>query len=106
MKLFPTTRNCKRPVFQVLVAGMCIALILVLGTVQLLHTHNSNEAAKAGCSLCAIVHLSALPIPVLSPAISIQLTLLLQQPTAAHAPPRFQASPRSIRPPPVPTAHS
>lgn len=106
MMPFQTNRSRQHQLLSTLTVVLCLLLILFIGATQLLHTHPANEGTNRGCSLCAVAHLSALPVPALSNAVLTRLMLLLQQAAPVHAPPRFRAFSLYVRPPPVLTTLS
>ena len=91
---------------QILLAFFCVLLILFTGAAQVLHTHATNEAANAGCSLCAVAHLSVLTAPVSANPVIIESTAPIRVPEIAFAPPRLFSFTTYVRPPPALTTHS
>jgi hypothetical protein len=43
----------------VLLGFLCIALVLLGGTLQAVHTHSNGDVSHADCSLCATAHVVA-----------------------------------------------
>lgn len=83
-------------------AWLCILLILVTGCIHLLHQHPAgDDAASAACGLCAVAHLSVLPVPVLEqPVVAYAFTSF--DPESIQAPPpRFFHPSLYVRPPPA-----
>jgi hypothetical protein len=101
-----TSRKGTSQVFRYLVAVLCVLLILFVGVAQVLHTHTANEAANAGCSLCAVAHVSVVPAPVLATPVVAEVVLPVAQPEAVSAPQRFFAFSLYVRPPPAATTLS
>lgn len=91
---------------RTLVVLLCVLLILFVGASQALHIHGANESVNPGCSLCAVSHVAALPIPV-----PVALPLAETVTTVALAdrvsvPQRFFSFRLYVRPPPALTAHA
>ncbi len=84
-----------------LVAILCVVLILFAGAAQVLHNHAPDEAANPGCSLCAVAHVSALPVPVLATHIVVESVSTVRDPDPVAAPRRFFAFSLYVRPPPA-----
>jgi hypothetical protein len=53
----PKTRSSKR--WGVLLSLLCIALVILGGTLQVAHTHPGGDLSHADCSLCATAHVVA-----------------------------------------------
>ena len=83
-------------------AWLCVVLILVTGCVHLLHQHpQGDEAASAACGLCAVAHLSVLPVPVLEQPVIAQAFTSFEPQSFQAPPPRFLHPSLYVRPPPV-----
>jgi hypothetical protein len=65
-----------RSPWKLLLGLLCIALILVCGTISVTHTH-ADGRAHADCSLCitahTVVQASAPPAPVFAPHVFIEI---------------------------------
>ena len=88
---------------------LCVVLVVFLGSAQLLHMHAGTEGSNptssdAGCSLCAVAHLAALPAPELASPVVAELVQPLHTTGPDVAPPRFPSYSHESRPPPVLTA--
>jgi len=97
-------RAARTQSLRILLAFLCVALVVFIGSAQLLHMHAGPERADSGCSLCAVAHLAALPTPALASLAVAENVQLLHIAEAAVAPPRFPAYSYDSRPPPVVTA--
>jgi hypothetical protein len=87
---------------------LCLVLVLVAGTAATLHTHPGGVGSSAAdaCSLCAVAHLSAIPVSVAAtPLAADPVTALLPQPAVAIRATLFHFS-RYVRPPPASTPRS
>ncbi len=96
------TRRTDWKQFRQVLAWLCVVLILVTGSVHLLHQHPAGEDATAPpCGLCAVAHMVVLPVPVIQQPVVAQAftTFVLQQVQAP--PPRTAAPNLYVRPPPV-----
>ena len=84
---------------RTLVALLCLLLVLVASTASVMHTHPTGTS-DASCSLCAVAHLSAIPVPHAATAIA--------EPSEAFLPPSHTLAARAsafhfslyVRPPP------
>ncbi len=88
-----------------MLAWLCVVLVLVTGSIHLLHTHpQGDDAAGTACGLCAVAHLSVLPVPVAQqPVVSQTFTAFAAQ--AVQSPPARTFHPSLyVRPPPVATS--
>jgi len=101
MKLFHTSRAKHRQSLRVLTGLVCVLLILFVGAAQTLHMHAPDEAANPGCSLCAVAHVTALPVPVpATPVVAELVTELGYPPETVSTPKRFFSFNLYVRPPP------
>jgi hypothetical protein len=64
----PNSRTARR--WSVLLGVLCIALIVLGGTLQVAHTHRGGDLSHTDCSLCATAHVvaQAVSAPVALPA--------------------------------------
>jgi hypothetical protein len=51
---------------------LCIALVLLTGFVQVMHTHTDGRVDHEGCSLCITVHHVAQSAALITLAVSVQ----------------------------------
>jgi len=101
MQMFHTNRGDGRRSLRVLTAMVCVLLMLFVGAAQVLHMHAPDEAANAGCSLCAVAHATALPAPVLGALVLAESVAPIAAPDAVSAPNRFFSFSLYVRPPPA-----
>jgi len=80
--------------------------MLFVGATQALHTHASDEAANPGCSLCAVAHVTAVPVPVLAIPVIAESVPHVVPPDSAAVPQRFFSFNLYVRPPPSLTTHA
>ena len=68
--------RASRP-WRILLALVCVLLVVVLGAVQVAHSHPDGTANHADCALCAAAHISVHPVhaPSPAPATSVVATL-------------------------------
>ena len=101
----PTTALARSP-WRVLLSVLCVALVLLAGTVSVTHTHAQGDISHADCGLCAAAHavvqVAAAPAPV-----AIAQVVERVEPSLPSLRPRatFQFE-RFTRPPPANAARS
>ena len=86
--------------WRILLALLCVLLVIVLGTVQVAHTHADNES-HADSALCAAAHITVHPVHAPAPAPTTSVVAIVEA-----LPPSLVSSPISIfalftRPPPA-----
>jgi hypothetical protein len=88
-----------------LIVLLCLVVVLVAGSAALLHSHPTGTT-EAACSLCAVAHLTAVPVPVAAtPVLISDIRLLPPPPSVAAYAARFHFS-TYVRPPPSSTPRS
>jgi hypothetical protein len=102
------TRARRLQTLRNLVGILCIALVLLAGGINLLHTHAGNGAADnlandPACSLCTLTHTVALPGAVVQGPVSVESVTFAPPPILTAAPARFFSFSLYVRPPPVET---
>ncbi len=98
-------RHSTLPTAGTVLAWLCILLVLVTGSIHLLHTHpQGDDAASAACGLCAVAHLSVLPAPAVQQPMVAQCFTGFAVRTVQAPPPRFFHPSLYVRPPPVLTS--
>ncbi len=103
--MLPAQRRAARSQsLRILLAFLCVALVVFIGSAQLLHMHAGAENSDPGCSLCAVAHLSALATPEHKSPVVAELVHALPPAEDYVAPPSFPAYTHESRPPPVVTA--
>jgi hypothetical protein len=65
------------PPWRILLALLCVLLVVLLGSVQVVHSHADGNETHADCALCAAAHISVHPVhaPAPAPAIAVLATL-------------------------------
>jgi hypothetical protein len=100
------SRRGQRQTPKALVVLLCVLLMLFVGATQALHIHASDEAANPGCSLCAVAHVTAIPVPVLAAPVIAESVGHVVSPDSAEVPLRFFSFNLYVRPPPSLTTHT
>jgi len=80
---------------------LCIALVLVGGTLQVAHTHAGGELSHTDCSLCATAHVVAHVVSLPIVLAAVQLVAPVQAFTPGIRPARLSIYALFTRPPPV-----
>jgi hypothetical protein len=70
-------RNRADRPWRILLALACVLLVVVLGSVQVAHTH-ADGADHADCALCAAAHVSVHPVHAPSPALATSVVVTLE----------------------------
>ena len=70
------TQHRTGPSWRILLAFLCVMLVVVLGTMQVAHTH-ADGADHADCALCSAVHITVHPVhsPPPTPTTSVVAVL-------------------------------
>jgi hypothetical protein len=63
--------------WRILLALLCVLMVVVLGAVQVMHTHADGTANHADCALCAAAHISVQPVHAVAPAPTTSVVALL-----------------------------
>jgi hypothetical protein len=103
--LYPSRRGQDQTP-RTLVVLLCVLLMLFVGAAQTLHIHASDEAVNPGCSLCAVAHVTALPVPALASPVAAEIVAAIAEPDPIAAPRRFFSFSLYVRPPPATTTPS
>jgi hypothetical protein len=85
--------------WRILLALLCVLLVVVLGAVQVAHTH-ADGADHADCALCAAAHVSVHPIHAPSPAPATAVVATLEALPPAVLPRALATFALFTRPPP------
>lgn len=91
--------HADRP-WRILLALACVLLVVVLGSVQVAHTH-ADGANHADCALCAAAHVSVHPIHAPSPAPTVSVVATLEALPPAVLPRTLATFALFTRPPPA-----
>ncbi len=87
--------------WRILLALLCVLLVVVLGTVQVAHTHADGAANHADCALCAAAHVSVHPIHAPSPAPTISVVAVVESLPQSILPRILSTFALFTRPPPA-----
>jgi len=85
--------------WRILLALVCVLLVVVLGTVQVAHTH-ADGADHANCALCAAAHVSVHPIHAPSPAPTTSVVAVVESLPPSILPHALSTFALFTRPPP------
>jgi hypothetical protein len=86
--------------WRILLALVCVLLVVVLGAVQVAHTHADGTANHADCALCAAAHISVHPVHAPSPAPATAVVATLEAFPPAVLPRALAIFALFTRPPP------
>ncbi len=86
---------------RILLGILCIALIIVGGTIHVAHFHAPGAAPDPGCALCAAAHVAISPAAPIVIPVRAQLVAALIAELQPTAPRRFVVFSLYIRPPPL-----
>jgi hypothetical protein len=87
--------------WRILLALLCILLVVVLGSVQVAHTHADGNETHADCALCAAAHITVHPIHAPAPAPTTFIVATLEPLTPSILPCALATFALFTRPPPV-----
>jgi membrane protein YdbS with pleckstrin-like domain len=91
----------RQSLWKLLLALLCIALVIVCGTIQAVHVHSTGDISHADCSLCATAHVA---VQVVAPVVTLVVTPVVSKVEAFVAPLRIRTVSTFAlftRPPPV-----
>jgi hypothetical protein len=86
--------------WRILLALLCVLLVVVLGSVQVAHTH-ADGAAHADCALCAAAHISVHPVQAPSPAPTTSVVAVVEVLAPSILPRTLSTFALFTRPPPA-----
>jgi hypothetical protein len=84
-----------------LFALLCIALVIIGGTIQIAHTHSFDHLAHPECSLCVTAHVGISPAALIVLPAPGDYAARIEVEPRADGPRSFFTLPLYIRPPPV-----
>ena len=90
--------------WRILLALLCVALVIVAGTLRVAHTHPRGDASRSDCALCATAHVA---VQISTPPVTLHVTPLVWIVEALVLPARlgtFSTFALFTRPPPVDVA--
>lgn len=85
----------------IFLAFLCVVLVVVCGTIQLVHTHPQGDVSRADCALCATAHVV---VQISAPSVTLRVTPVVAMLEAPAPPVRFgifSTFALFTRPPPV-----
>ncbi len=82
-------------------ALFCVLLVVVAGTVQVVHTHADGAATHADCSLCAAAHVTVQLVQTPAPAPSVTVVAILEALPGPVTPSALSTFALFTRPPPA-----
>jgi len=90
-----------RSPWKLLLALLCIALVIVCGTIQVAHVHPDGDLSHSDCPLCATAHVAvrATELPVIAHIVPIVSTVEVFFPSIPSI--TFSTFALFTRPPPV-----
>lgn len=94
-------RNRADRTWRILLALVCVLLVVVLGSVQVTHTHADGSDTHADCGLCAAAHISVHPIHAPSPAPTASVVAVVESLPPSILPRTLSTFALFTRPPPV-----
>ncbi len=89
------------PPWRILLALLCVLLVVVLGSVQVAHTHADGNETHADCALCAAAHISVHPVHAPAPAPTTSIVATLESLPPSILPSALSTFALFTRPPPV-----
>jgi len=87
--------------WRFLLAIFCVLLVAVTGTLQVAHIHADGADAHANCSLCAVAHVTLLPVQTPAPAPPAQVVAVLRSVAPVILPSALSTFALFTRPPPA-----
>jgi hypothetical protein len=92
--------RAERP-WRFLLAFLCILLVVVLGTVQVAHTHADGNESHADCALCSAAHITVHPVFAPAPAPTTSVVATVEAVPTTTLPRILSTFALFTRPPPV-----
>jgi len=83
-----------------LLAVVCVLLVVLSGTVQVVHSHLGCPDPHANCSLCVTAHVAVHLTQAQAPVASARVVARVMAPQPALLPSGFSAFSHYTRPPP------
>jgi len=87
--------------WRILLALLCVLMVVVLGAVQVAHTHTDGSDTHADCALCAAAHIAVHPVHAPSPAPATSVVATLEALPPAILPRTLCSFALFTRPPPA-----
>jgi hypothetical protein len=87
--------------WKILLGILCIALVVIGGTIHVAHFHAPGAAPDPGCALCATAHVAISPAAPIVLPVRVQLVAAILADLQPARPRRFVVFSLYIRPPPL-----
>ena len=87
--------------WRILLALLCVLLVVLLGSVQVAHTHADDNESHADCALCAAAHISVHPVHTPSPAPTTSVVAVVEALPPSILPRTLSIFALFTRPPPA-----
>jgi hypothetical protein len=100
MNIFRSKQNMHGS-WRILLTLLCIFLVFVCGTIQVVHVHPNDNLSHTDCALCLTAHMA---VQVASPAVTLHISPVVSLVEALSAPARIRdlsTFALFTRPPPV-----
>jgi len=101
-----TDSSRSRTTAGILFAVLCVLLVILSGTVQVVHAHQSGNLAHSDCSLCTTAHLVSLAVVPAAFLIAVKHDAEIVASLNPVCPRTLSVFELFTRPPPVATAVS
>jgi hypothetical protein len=88
------------PPWRILLALLCVLLVIVLGSVQVAHSHADGNETHADCALCATAHISVHPVHAPAPAPTTSVVAVVEALPHSTLPRTLSIFALFTRPPP------
>jgi hypothetical protein len=89
------------PPWRILLALLCVLLVVLLGSVQVAHSHADGSETHADCALCAAAHISVHPVFAPAPAPTTSVVAVVESLPPSVLPRTLSIFALFTRPPPV-----
>jgi hypothetical protein len=94
-------KNRTQSTWRILLALLCVLLVAVAGTVQVVHTHTDGTDTHADCSLCAAAHVTVHLAHTPAPAPTVRVIAVLETHPASAVSSALSTFALFTRPPPA-----
>ncbi|HWB32813.1 MAG TPA: hypothetical protein VG714_06545 [Acidobacteriaceae bacterium] len=86
---------------RVLLASLCVLLVMLSGTVELVHSHADRADVHSNCALCVTAHATVHLVHAPAPAVATAVFARVEAAQPAAVPRTFRAFSHVTRPPPA-----
>jgi hypothetical protein len=87
--------------WRILLALLCVLLVVLLGSVQVAHTHADGNEIHANCALCAAAHITVHPVVAPAPAPTTSVVTVVEALPPSILPRTLSTFALFTRPPPA-----